>query len=153
MKLLDFINKQTNNAYLDFKLVSVIFDRENRACTFKFLYKNELKDGDKDVLQKLITEYLPQKVDVVVKCKKAYVDKDLVRDVIYNFVMKQSILDNIIGLTIFPLIFFIIDKLILILVKDEKKLPIGMGDIKYVSVIGLMFGFSFQILSIIFIRI
>lgn len=89
MKLLDFINKQTNNAYLDFKLVSVIFDRENRACTFKFLYKNELKDGDKDVLQKLITEYLPQKVDVVVKCKKAYVDKDLVRDVIYNFVIKH----------------------------------------------------------------
>mgnify|MGYP004458277319 FL=1 len=89
MKLLDFINKKTNNAYLDFKLVSVIFDRANKECVFKFLYKNEIKDSDKPTLTKLIQEYLPQDVSVVVKCKKAYIDSDLVRDVIHNFITKH----------------------------------------------------------------
>lgn len=89
MKILDYINKKTNNAYIDFKLVSVIFDRNSHDLTFKFLYKNELKDDDKVTLTKLINEYLPQKVNVIVKCKKAYVDKDLIRDVIYNFIIKH----------------------------------------------------------------
>lgn len=89
MKILDYINKQTNNAYKDFKLVSVIFDKNLRECTFKFLYKNELKENDKCTLQKLIKDYLPQDVGVVIKCKKAYVDCELVRDVLYNFVTKH----------------------------------------------------------------
>ena len=89
MNILDYINKQTNNAYKDFKLVSVIFDKNLRECTFKFLYKNELKENDKCTLQKLIKDYLPQDVGVVIKCKKAYVDCELVRDVLYNFVIKH----------------------------------------------------------------
>ena len=89
MKLLDFINKKTNNAYLDFKLVSVIFDKSNRSLTCKFLYKNEIRDDDKTTLCRLIKEYLPQDVDVIVKCKKAYVDEDLVKDIIYNFINKH----------------------------------------------------------------
>lgn len=89
MDLLNYINKQTNNAYLDFKLVSVIFDKKNRECVFKFLYKNEIKEDDKPRLTKLIEDYLPQKVNVVVKCKKAYVDNDLVRDIISNFIIKH----------------------------------------------------------------
>lgn len=89
MDLLNYINKQTNNAYLDFKLVSVIFDRKNKDCVFKFLYKNEIKDDDKSKLTDLIKDYLPQDVNVIVKCKKAYVDKDLVRDIISNFITKN----------------------------------------------------------------
>ena len=49
MKLLDVINNKTNNAYKDFKLVSVIFDKSNIECTFKFLYKNEISDDEDDV--------------------------------------------------------------------------------------------------------
>ena len=89
MKLLDYINQKTNNAYKDFKLVSVIFDRNTKNCTFKFLYKNEIKEEDKPNLTKIIEEYLPQKVNIVVKCKKAYVDKDLVREVVFNFITKH----------------------------------------------------------------
>lgn len=89
MELLNFINKKTNNAYLDFKLVSVIFDKTKKECVFKFLYKNEIKDEDKPRLTQLIHEYLPQDVDVVVKCKKAYVDIELVRDIIHNFIIKH----------------------------------------------------------------
>ena len=32
---------------------------------------------------------MPQKVNIVVKCKKAYVDKDLVREVVFNFITKH----------------------------------------------------------------
>lgn len=89
MNLLNYINKKTNDAYKDFKLVSVLFDKSTHDCTFKFLYKNDIKDTDKPALTKLIEEYLPQKVNVIVKCKKAYVDKDLVKDVIANFISRQ----------------------------------------------------------------
>lgn len=89
MKLLDFINKNTNNAYLDFKLVSVIFDKSTRDCTFKFLYKNEIKDEDKPTLKSLLEKYLPYDVNVIVKCKKAYVDVDLVKDVLFNFISRN----------------------------------------------------------------
>lgn len=89
MELLNYINKQTNNAYLDFKLVSVIFDKTTRDCVFKFLYKNEINDEDKPRLTQLIKEYLPQDVNVIVKCKKAYVDNELVREIINNFIIKH----------------------------------------------------------------
>lgn len=67
----------------------------------------------------------------------------------YKLIFKQSIIDNLCGLLIIPLILFILDKLIFKLLKDENKIPIGFGDIKYLSLIGLMFGFSIQILSIV----
>ncbi|MBE5735814.1 MAG: hypothetical protein E7356_00425 [Clostridiales bacterium] len=89
MKLLDFINEKTNNAYKDYKLVSVIFDETKIEATFKFLYKDELGDNAKDELTKLIRDYLAEDIAIVVKCKKAYVDSDLVRDVIFNFVVRN----------------------------------------------------------------
>jgi hypothetical protein len=89
MKLLDFINEKTNNAYKDYKLVSVIFDETKIEATFKFLYKDELGENAKDELTKLIKEYLAEDISIVVKCKKAYVDSDLVRDVIFNFVVRN----------------------------------------------------------------
>ncbi|MBQ9314761.1 MAG: prepilin peptidase [Clostridia bacterium] len=50
---------------------------------------------------------------------------------------------------IVPLIFYILDKLFSVLYKDENKVPIGYGDIKYLALIGLMFGFPIQITSIV----
>lgn len=69
--------------------------------------------------------------------------------VIYNIIMKQSILDNVIGALLIPILFYIVDKLIVCLFKDKNKMPIGYGDLIYLSLIGLMFGFPIQILSII----
>lgn len=89
MKLLDFINEKTNNAYKDFKLVSVIFDEKLKACTFKFLYKNTMQDDDKEKLTNLIKEYIKEDVEIIVKCKKAYIDNELVLDVIFNFITKN----------------------------------------------------------------
>ena len=89
MKLLDFINQKTNNAYKDFKLVSVIFDEKELMCTFKFLYKDTIADNGREELTKLISEYYSEDIKIIVKCKKAYIDEDLVRDVIFNFITKN----------------------------------------------------------------
>ena len=89
MKLLDFINNKTNNAYIDFKLVSVIFDEKSHDLIFKFLYKNEIKNEDKQILTNLIKQYINKDVNIIVKCKKAYIDCDLVREVVYNFIKKN----------------------------------------------------------------
>ena len=90
MKLLDYINQNTNDAYRDYKLVSIIFDEEKNELTFKFLYKEEMADNAKDELYKLISKYINEPaVKIVIKCKKAYIDESLVRDVLYNFISKN----------------------------------------------------------------
>lgn len=62
--------------------------------------------------------------------------------------LKANILTNIAGATIIPILFVIINQLIYALKKDEKQKPFGGGDIKYLALIGLMFGFTFQVISI-----
>ena len=68
---------------------------------------------------------------------------------IYKYIMNESIIENILGFIAFPTLLYILNKLIFCLKKDENKLPIGYGDIKYLAIIGLMFGFSIQILAIV----
>ena len=80
-----------------------------------------------------------------------YFEMNKVQDVSFNDTLWNSITymsDKIIGAILIPLILFVINKLIEALLKDKEKAPIGYGDIKYLSVIGLMFGFSVQILGI-----
>jgi len=89
MKLLEYINEKSNNAYKDYKLVSVIFDEKSRECVFKFLYKDNINDGDKDNLKSLIEKYIDNDVNIVIKCKKAYIDIDLVKDIIFNFIIRN----------------------------------------------------------------
>jgi len=89
MKLLEFINEKSNNAYKNFKLVSVIFEENTLNCTFKFLYKDDITDNVRQELTGLISEYLGEEINIIVKCKKAYVDCDLVKDVLYNFISKN----------------------------------------------------------------
>ena len=68
MKILDYINQKTDNAYKDYKLVSVIFDEATRDLTFKFLYKDEIYQDTKDVLFKLIQEYFGEPINIIIKC-------------------------------------------------------------------------------------
>ena len=80
-----------------------------------------------------------------------YFGMNKVQDVSFNDTLWDAIThmsDKRIGAILIPLILFVINKLIEALLKDKEKSPIGYGDIKYLSVIGLMFGFSVQILGI-----
>lgn len=56
----------------------------------------------------------------------------------------------LIGIFMIPLIIFIINKSLYFLNKDESKISIGYGNIKYLALIGFMFGYKIQILAIIF---
>ena len=96
MTLMEFINNKTNNAYKDFKLVSVIFEESTRNCTFKFMYKESIKSDDKEKLSRLIQEYISDDVNIIVKCKKAYVDSDLVKDIITNYIGRN--LTSVVGI-------------------------------------------------------
>lgn len=65
---------------------------------------------------------------------------------LWNMMIYMS--DKIIGASVIPLILLVMNKLIEKLPNSKEDLPIGYGDIKYLVVIGLMFGFSVQILGI-----
>ena len=67
----------------------------------------------------------------------------------YKYFVNQAMVENILGLLVIPIILYVLNKLIYYLIKDENKLPIGYGDIKYLAIIGLMFGFPMQILAIV----
>ncbi len=80
-----------------------------------------------------------------------YFGMNKVQDISFNDTLWNAITymsDKIIGAILIPLILLVINKLIEALLKDKEKAPIGYGDIKYLSVIGLMFGFPVQILGI-----
>ena len=68
---------------------------------------------------------------------------------IFLYATGEKILSNIIGFVAIPLILFIVDYILKKLLKDESKLPFGMGDIKYMAVIGLFVGFGAEILTIV----
>ena len=58
----------------------------------KFLYKDTIADNAREELYDLITKYFNEpKIKVVVKCKKAYIDEGLVRDVLYNFIINSIV--------------------------------------------------------------
>lgn len=80
--------------------------------------------------------------NLVSYCMTNSLDGLAVKDILFY------VSDKIIGAILIPLILLVINKLIEALLKDKEKSPIGYGDIKYLSVIGLMFGFSVQILGI-----
>lgn len=70
-------------------------------------------------------------------------------NLIYKIIfLKTSILNNILGMLIIPILFIVINQLVYALKKDENQKPFGGGDIKYLALIGLMFGFSSQVISI-----
>lgn len=91
-KLLQYINNKTNNSFTDIKLSNVIYDRENAHITFKFVYKKErntLTEKERDILQQLSAEFLNENVSVEVKTKKALIDEDVVKDLVFKFVQSN----------------------------------------------------------------
>jgi leader peptidase (prepilin peptidase)/N-methyltransferase len=77
---------------------------------------------------------------------------ELVIDALYMIFKNYYHLDlfyNIVGFLAIPLLLFIINLTINLLYKDENKLPFGMGDIKYIAVIGLFLGLGRQLIIIV----
>ena len=95
-KLLEYINKQTNNTYRYLKLVSVVYDKENGISTFRFIYENcIMTQKNKDELIALITNYYNNELKVDVKLKRSYLDDDVIREWVYKYLLENcSVLTN-----------------------------------------------------------
>lgn len=69
---------------------------------------------------------------------------------IYNIFMGLTIKYELIGLTIYPIILSCMNLDCFVGLKaNEKDLPIGFGDIKFIATIGLFLGFGFQTISLL----
>ncbi len=92
-KFLEFLNKNINNTYL--KLVSVVYDKDAKVATFKFIYDNSIPDDERTRLSGLISDYYENKFKVEVKLKRSYLDEDALQEFCYRNVLEncKSILD------------------------------------------------------------
>lgn len=73
---------------------------------------------------------------------------------IINVIFQNTIgngvwMSNVVGFLAIPLILLLINFFTQKLHPNENKLPIGMGDIKYIAVVGLWLGFGMQVLTIV----
>lgn len=95
-KLLEYINKQTNNTYRYLKLVSVVYDKDSGTSTFRFIYENCLMtQANKDQLIALITTFYNNQLKVDVKLKRSYLDDDVIREWVYKFLQENcAVLTN-----------------------------------------------------------
>lgn len=60
----------------------------------------------------------------------------------------ESMLYNLLGFLVIPLIMLLIDAIIKKMLKGQKT-PFGFGDVKYIAMIGLFLGFGMQVISIV----
>lgn len=67
---------------------------------------------------------------------------------IFKIAIGKNIVSNLTGLLLIPLLLLLINIIAKNIFKSENKLPFGMGDIKYISIIGLFAGFGIQLLTI-----
>lgn len=67
--------------------------------------------------------------------------------IIFNLFFEINVLNNLIGFIAIPL-FFILINLVFKLDKTKEE-PIGFGDIKYLSVVGLFMGFGAQVIILV----
>ena len=71
----------------------------------------------------------------------------LIIGIIKCIVLPDTLFISLMGLIIFPLFIFIIDIICQKIFKYEKE-PIGYGDVKYLAILGLYFGFGASIIGI-----
>lgn len=71
----------------------------------------------------------------------------IIKLIFNGFVLNHSIYSNIMGFIVLPLMLFIINFAIKkIFNLSNEKLPFGVGDIKYLAILGLFGGFGIQIM-------
>lgn len=91
-KLLEFINLKTNNQFLDVKISNVIYSKKEGVLTFRFVYKKDraaLLEEDKVKLNNLIKDFLNLSVKIDVKTKKALIDEDVVKELVYKQILSN----------------------------------------------------------------
>ncbi len=96
-KLLEFINNKSNNKFKNYKLTYACYNKTNKELNLKFVYDDELiNKEDKQLLFDLIKEYLNLNININIKCKKSFVDVDVIKNVLYEYLTKnyENIITN-----------------------------------------------------------
>lgn len=91
-KLIDYIKsnliKEFNNTYLNFKLVSVVYDKSTEVVTFRFIYNNgDVTKAMKQRVIGLICDYYGKKFVVDCKMKKSFLDEDAIGESVYRIIL------------------------------------------------------------------
>ncbi len=73
---------------------------------------------------------------------------ELAIGILCTIIAGKEWISHIAGFLVIPLILLVVNLFIKKLKKDENKLPFGMGDIKYIAVIGLCLGFGMQVIAL-----
>ncbi len=89
MELLQFINKKTKDKYINFKLISVLYNEKTNTSTFKFSHLEDVSEEQRKEVSQVISEYLENDSKVVVKFSKAFMDEE-----ICSIFIKKYIKDN-----------------------------------------------------------
>ncbi len=86
--LMSYINEQTNNAYQNVKLIGVVYDKDSEKTSFRFVYHNmTFTQKDKEIIYHLIDTYYNHTMAFEVKAKKDYVDEEVVKEYVYQFII------------------------------------------------------------------
>ena len=94
-KVIEYINSKTQNKYSNIKLSNVIYNKQSSVAAFKFVYNPssfDLNDADRQTLKELILEHLKEggiTTNVEVFTKKAILDADVLKDIVYKFLNKN----------------------------------------------------------------
>jgi len=87
--ILDNLNKD-NNTYLQLKLVSVVYNKDTKLVTFKFIYTGcDVTRGMKQEVINLISKYYKNRFEVDCKMKKAFLDDDALSEFVYRSVLQN----------------------------------------------------------------
>lgn len=70
-------------------------------------------------------------------------------NLIFKITIEESIISNIVAFLAIPIILLLINVILEKIIKIENKSPFGMGDIKYISILGLFIGFGMQVLVLL----
>ena len=68
---------------------------------------------------------------------------------IFKVAIGESIISNVAGMVALPLLLLLINVILEKVIKIENELPFGMGDIKYIAVLGLFVGFGVLVLTML----
>ncbi len=84
--LMEYILKQTDNAYYNVKLVGVVYNNETGKTCFRFIYHDRnFTQADKSRLLELVESFYNNTVLVEVKVKRDYIDAEVAHDIAYRY--------------------------------------------------------------------
>lgn len=85
--LIDYINAKTDNEFSFLKLVDIVFSQSKYTINYIYPESINLSDNDKIMIENLTKEFLKLNAEVIVKIKKSYLEVEILRKFVYNYIL------------------------------------------------------------------